>query len=474
MLHLLVAMASAQNYQYELKWQSIDETTAAITGIYWQQLNWNLDDPTPIQTDVNIPSTVETDGHVFTVTAIAANAFANKEWITSINMPSTIRTIGTSAFAFCEDLVTCHIPEGVVEMDNQAFLNCGKLTTVSIPSTLSVIPDRTFAGCSALSQVNIAPGVQVINTSAFLNCTSLTEVPLPEGLLEIQYGAFSDCTSLERVLIPSTVEVLGTGAWTNAFIGCSNLKAIMVHPNNPYFDSRDNCNAIIDTEYQTLITGCSTTTFPQEGIYCIGNSAFYKCKGLQSVVLPDGVRVIEGAAFKGCEDLQEVVLPRYLSEIGAQAFMDCTSLTSFEVPWGVQETASEMLYGCTSLRTLYLPENLTKFNNDYDLPALTDLYCFRSQPPTAKPSYLSQIAKHTTLHVYSNYLSAYKQDSYWKEFFKIVAITDDEVGVHSLPTTAAPAASETFTLDGRAISTPRKGIHIIRRADGPAQKILVK
>ena len=139
----------------------------------------------------------------------------------------------------------------------------------------------------------------------------------------IDKWAFHSCSSLEEITIPSTVTSIGS----NAFYGCSSLASIKVDPNNPVYDSRDNCNAIIETETNTLIVGCGNTVIPSS-VTTIRDLAFYGCSSLTSIIIPSGVDYIGDYAFYGCLSLTSVTIPDGTIYIGEGAFRKCPFLNS--------------------------------------------------------------------------------------------------------------------------------------------------
>ena len=119
---------------------------------------------------------------------------------------------------------------------------------------------------------------------------------------------------------------------------------MVVAPNNPKYDSRDNCNAIIESESNTLIAGCMNSTIPYS-VTSIGYSAFYDCSSLTSVEIPNSVTSIERDAFLGCSSLTSVEIPNSVTGIGNSAFEYCSSLTSVEIPNSVTSIGAYAFYG---------------------------------------------------------------------------------------------------------------------------------
>ena len=152
--------------------------------------------------------------------------------------------------------------------------------------------------------------VRNIATSAFAVCDDFEHVIIGEGIETINYGAFYRCSRLRSVSIPSTMTCIDC----TAFNGCYSLESITVHEDNPVFDSRGDCNAIIDTQARELILGCHTTAIPPE-VKSIGDGAFAGCLRLDSIAIPEGVVEIKSGAFYDCANLRHVTLPQSLTTL---------------------------------------------------------------------------------------------------------------------------------------------------------------
>ena len=152
--------------------------------------------------------------------------------------------------------------------------------------------------------------------------------------------AFFRC-SITSINIPESVTSFGDSAWES----CGNLTAIVVNSNNPVYDSRNNCNAIIETASNTLILGSASTIIP-DGIMSIGNSAFSGNISLTSINIPESVTSIGTSAFSNCSSLTDIDIPESVTSIGSSAFEYCTSLTSITIPESVTNLDSRAFRGC--------------------------------------------------------------------------------------------------------------------------------
>ena len=111
----------------------------------------------------------------------------------------------------------------------------------------------------------------------------------------------------------------------DAFIGCTGLASLTVDSENPMYDSRDHCNAIIETESNTLSLGCQNTIIPNT-VNSIGYYAFKGCTGLTSIMIPNSVSIIGWSAFEGCTSLTSVSIPNSVTKINSYAFRNCSAL----------------------------------------------------------------------------------------------------------------------------------------------------
>lgn len=168
----------------------------------------------------------------------------------------------------------------------------------------------------------------------------------------------NDASSVvESITIPKTTNIINK----NVLAGCPNLKTVVVDSENPYYDSRENCNAIITTSQNpyftpnTLIAGCKTTLIPNSVVE-IGENAFYDCESLETITIPNSVTKIGKSAFNVCSTLSSITLSENLTEIGNWAFDDCNNLKEVICYAPQPPTISKYTFSDIS-PTVYVPEN---------------------------------------------------------------------------------------------------------------------
>ena len=244
------------------------------------------------------------------------------------------------------------------------FWNC-KLTSVILPNSLVSIGPAAFSECINLTSIIIPNDVTSIGYDAFSGCTGLTTITLPKSVTTIGERAFNNCISLTSITIPNSVISIGERVLQN----CSGLMSINVEIENKMYDSRNGCNAIIETASNKLITGCKNTNIPNT-VLSIGDYAFYECSSISSVSIPNSVTTIGEYSFSYCRDLSSITIPNSVTSIGNFAFEGCNALKSvyslIEVPFKI----SSSTFSTYDEATLYVPKG-TKQNY------LTTRYWFR-------------------------------------------------------------------------------------------------
>ncbi len=350
--------------------------------------------------DLVIPSTYADKP----VTSIREYAFVDCPYISSVTIPDSVVDIGESAFSSCEDLRTVNLGNGVKSIGNNAFskckklvsftggdnvetygesafIDCKKLESFVISDKATVVPKYIFSGCESIQKVVIGDGVKRIDEYAFSgcinltdaefgdnletigvygfrNCESLTTLEIPGSVTTIEDFAFVGCDALINIEIPDSVKTIGEGVFTY----CPSLMTINVAGENPIYSSVD--GVLYDKDKTTIIrypAGRVVTEFKiPDSVTTIGDTAFYNCVNLVSLLIPDSVTIIGDSAFYGCKNLEINTIPDSVTTIRGGAFGECDKIKTFVMPDIVTDLGSSVFHFCRNLVSVKLSDNITK------------------------------------------------------------------------------------------------------------------
>ncbi len=404
----LSSSVRAYNFQSGDLYYNITSNAEPYTAAVTYEKQYAKDNYAGIS-DLVIPETVENEGITYSVTSIRDYAFYQSAGLTSVTIPESVASIGEFAFTNCKALTAITVAPGNPTYDSRnncnAIVETGTHTlrvgcsTTVIPESVTSIGDYAFYQCTGLASITIPKSVTSIEKNAF-NCSGLTSVTIPEGVTSIGYNAFSDCRA---------------------------LTTITVAPGNPTYDSRNNCNAIVETGTNTLHIGCNTTVIP-EGVTSIGDDAFYACTGLTSITIPEDVTSIGDYAFAYCTGLTSVTIPEGVTSIGDKAFSHCTGLTSVTIPEGVASIGDMAFNSCTGIETII---------------------SYAATPPACGMYTFDQVPAEANVYVPCDAVEAYKSDATWSQFTGIRCIEDIPSAMEH--TDAEPAAVQKTVLEGKVV-----------------------
>ena len=514
LLALLASMLDASAYDFEEDgiYYTANRTMATVT--------YKTTDYNTYSGDVVIPESVNHNGVTYTVTAIDAEAFRSSSGLTSVTVPSTVTEIGMMAFYECDHLtrvdissieawckISFNYPEcysddysplfsNPLYYARHLFLNGVEVTDLVIPNTIVTLNNYVFCNCEGLSSVTIPQSVRIINGNAFMDCKRLANVDIAPSVTVIGSQAFYGCTDLSSITVPRSVNIIES----EAFNSCPGLTGIIVESGNSYYDSRDNCNAIIKTATNTLIAGCQNTVIPNS-VTAISGDAFKGCNTLQSIDIPHSVISITGNPFEDCGSLASITvaennpvydsrdncnaiietaadkliagcqntnIPHTVTSIGDRAFYSCQELKSIEIPNSVisigkfafaecsglthaiipnsvetpvQFSGAGWFMGCTNLSHVTIGSSITQMGIIFHrCPNITSVTCLATTPPITedtwtvwnsgspeRPSNFDlEVYGQATLFVPVTSLEDYKTAKYWKQFSLIRPIGDTD------------------------------------------------
>lgn len=317
---------------------------------------------------VVIPETI--DGKK--VIGIGRRAFYHCTGLKSVIIPPSVESVGECAFAYCDELESLTISEGVTKIENEAFIGCVGMVSAILPSGVVRIGDRAFKQCIGLEAVTIPEGVKSIGDEAFLDCSRIKSMTLPSSVVSVGSYAFKNCAGLESVTIAEGVASLGYEAFRNCrgivsvalpssitsledcvFEGCSGLSTIVLSEgllSVGRFCFAD-CSGLVSVRIPTSVKN-------------IGNEAFENCFGLESVVISEGLESIGTLSFYGCSKLKSVVIPSSVVSIGDYAFKKCIGLECLTILYGVERIGEESFRGCSGLKSIKIPLSVTSVGTD--------------------------------------------------------------------------------------------------------------
>ena len=257
------------------------------------------------------------------------------------------------------------------------YNNRGKIKKVVIEDGVTSIGNHAFELCPSLTSVTIPNSVKSIGSYAFLYCKGLTSITIPNSVTSIGGFTFEGCSGLTSITIPNSVTSIGD----MAFLGCTGLNLITVEKGNTKYDSRDNCNAIIETNTNKLIAGCKNTIIPNS-VMSVGESAFYGCSGLTSITIPNSVTSIGNWAFSYCSGLTSITFNGSTPpEFGNYAFQSVNKSIPVYVPANSIEAYKSALGGLglsdiKALPLIYLKDG-EAYTQDSQIDGM-DIYYTRS------------------------------------------------------------------------------------------------
>lgn len=281
------------------------------------------------------------------VTEIGESSFSGCHNIKNVTGMENIAKIGSGAFEYCSGLTSIEIPDSVMEIEREAFASCTILMDATLPhnEAYTTIASKLFSECENLKTINIPDNVTEIEGNAFERCTELTSVTGMKSVERIEGHAFWNCKNLTDVPLTNQIEEIGVGA----FAGCSQLAQINIPRNDKYTKIENEtfwgCQSLINVEIP-------------DGMVNIGDRAFMGCKKMIQILLPETLKSIESFAFSECENLDTCEIPNGVTRIGGSAFSECKNLGQIIIPESVRSLETR-IFRNSGLSRITLPKEIS-------------------------------------------------------------------------------------------------------------------
>lgn len=356
------------------------------------------------------------------------------------------------------------IPE-TIEYDNYSYkvtsigkyaFQYSKITSIDIPSSISVIGSYAFDHCTDINEVRIhslqawceiqfGSNPLLYAKSLLLNGEIIRELVVPEQITRISNHAFYNYQALTSVKITKNIKAIGE----YAFSKCPSLNSVVIDEG-------------VDTIYKYAFSECvSLTTVKLSNTLNIGQYVFSGCSSLSSLNLPENIQAVNHGLCNNCTSLQSVYIPKSVLAIGDYAFR-----------------------GCEKLKTIYITENVLGMGSSSfgNCENITDVYCYAMTPPIPISTYykkgindffLNSYINYSTLHVPQSSIEKYKNAFSWSDFGNIVALTEEDTGV-TTERINVNNIKDFYSIDGRHLDVPHKGINIVKMANGRTKKVIIK
>lgn len=219
------------------------------------------------------------------------NLLYSNRLVENVVLNNNLKIIGEETFSICKHLKSVNLPNSLIRIETYGFGDSG-IESINFNINLNEIGDRAFIGCNSLKNVTFTTGLRVLGKSAFESCQSLESVIFESGIESISEKTFKNCDNLNYIKISDTISSIDSTAFDN----CNSLSTIIVDSDNETYDSRKNCNAIIETGTNKLILGGKNTVFTND-IESIGSGAFGGRDDVYHLIIPNTVKIIEQYAF---------------------------------------------------------------------------------------------------------------------------------------------------------------------------------
>lgn len=362
---------------------------------------WDLSEITPAYRMDDTPGSVLYLIVEEGIREISGYAFADLYNLTYASLPTTLQTIGISAFSGCSELALIDVPEGVTTIVDQAFLNCSKMATLTLPSTLETIGDYTFAGCPSLQLITCGAYVPpTISESTFRSVSSEMPLRVPSEAVAL-YQADSLWNYFTNIYSMNGGEV-ENGECGDSVIWRYYPQAqyLEISGSGAMWDFDDNSPSYADFRDEVKVV------MVEAGVTHIGSSAFLDFNNLQGVSMDSSVTSLGTHVFDNCTTLQYVELPTAITFIPEGTFYNCVSLQGAAIPANVTGIGGVAFYNCNQIQMLMSQP---------------------TTPPSLDANVFDGVPSSVPVYVPYESLESYKADQGWSYFSNFIGFIGDSI-----------------------------------------------
>ena len=252
----------------------------------------------------------------YKVVNLSIKCFYKNTEVTSVKIPSTVRSLSESCFEGATNLKSVAMTSSVVSVGKRCFQECSSLESITFSSSVKELPEHCFYGCSSLKAFPISENVKKIGDACFYECAALEKIVIPSSVTEMEALCFYGCKALKSVDNLASITTLPSSCFTS----CISLEAVNV----------------------------------PSTVECLGLSCFGMCKSLKQITIPESVTELGHGCF-GWSGLTSVVIPSSIKSLSEQCFRDCVNLASVILPEGLKEIKSGCFSGCSALNDIRIP-----------------------------------------------------------------------------------------------------------------------
>ncbi len=439
------------------------------------------------------------------VVSIADWGFYNCKYLTSVEIPNSVTSIGGDAFFWCENITSANIPDKVKEVSDLMFAYCRSLTSITIPNSVESIGMGAFYGCENLVSVVMGSSVAQIDAQVFDNCPSLTDIVVynvnPPKFLSTNPFKDNTYASVALHVYTQALEAYKSNSVWGKFYNITDKFSLMCNQLH-FVESADGWSVcagyrepfaletlVIPSVYKgkpvtaVLNEGFSNkqmlknVSFP-ESVTSIGESAFAKT-GLVEVVLPNSIVSIGDKSFNGCSSMTSLKIGDSVTSISSMAFGDCYKLESVEFGKSVSEIGESSFEWCMALKSLNLPASVTSIGDMafYGCRNIADVTSLNLTPPAMGGAdvFSSSVYQSAVLHVLDAAHQAYADHEVWGKFTDIRG--DGHGSLSGVSYEGAAGIIEVYDVNGVKVGNSTEGLQpgiYVVRCGNEVKKCYVK